>query len=167
MRNMLDKTNQKLKNIERKNNKGFTLVELIIVIAIIAVLAAVLAPQYVKYIERSRQGVDANTLSEIKHNVEVQAGLIENPKASTVTISTAGAISGTEDFAADSTNLKAVTDVIGTTVEFKSKAAGGNSYVIEITAEGKVTWATDSDKVVKELQAGTAKAAAAAPEGGE
>ena len=69
MRNMLDKTNQKLKNIERKNNKGFTLVELIIVIAIIAVLAAVLAPQYVRYIERSRQGVDANTLSEIKHNV--------------------------------------------------------------------------------------------------
>ena len=38
----------------RKNNKGFTLVELIIVIAIIAVLAAVAAPQYIKYVERSR-----------------------------------------------------------------------------------------------------------------
>lgn len=71
MRNMLDKTNQKLKNIERKNNKGFTLVELIIVIAIIAVLAAVLAPQYIKYVEKSRISVDENAVAEVKHVVEV------------------------------------------------------------------------------------------------
>ncbi len=42
----------------RKNNKGFTLVELIIVVAIIAVLAAVLAPQYLRYVERARQSND-------------------------------------------------------------------------------------------------------------
>ncbi len=41
-----------------KNNKGFTLIELIVVIAIIAVLAVVLAPQYIQYVERGRESND-------------------------------------------------------------------------------------------------------------
>ncbi len=49
----------------RKNNKGFTLVELIIVIAIIAVLAAVLAPRYLQYVERSRQSNDLQVATNI------------------------------------------------------------------------------------------------------
>ena len=36
----------------RKNNKGFSLVELIIVIAIMAILAGILIPQFVKCISR-------------------------------------------------------------------------------------------------------------------
>ena len=38
----------------RKNKKGFSLVELIIVIAIMVALIAVLAPSYVKYVQKSR-----------------------------------------------------------------------------------------------------------------
>ncbi len=43
-----------------KKLKGFSLVELIIVIAIMAVLIAVLTPQYLRYIEKSRQGKDVD-----------------------------------------------------------------------------------------------------------
>ena len=40
------------------NNKGFSLVELIIVIAIMAVLIGVLAPQYIKYLDKSKVSAD-------------------------------------------------------------------------------------------------------------
>ena len=53
----------------RKNNKGFTLVELIIVIAVIAILTAVAAPQYIKYVERSENA----TLEAAGHEVETVA----------------------------------------------------------------------------------------------
>ena len=55
----------------RKNNKGFSLVELIVVIAIMAVLVGVLAPQLIKYVERSRCSTDMQNLQQIKSAVEV------------------------------------------------------------------------------------------------
>ena len=42
----------------KKNNKGFSLVELIIVIAIMAVLIGLLAPQYLKFVQKSKVSAD-------------------------------------------------------------------------------------------------------------
>ena len=58
---------------KQKNNKGFSLVELIVVIAIMAVLVGVLAPQFIKYVERSRQSTDLQNVEELKNAVEVEA----------------------------------------------------------------------------------------------
>ena len=51
--------------IMKKNNKGFSLVELIIVIAIMAVLIGIMAPQLIKYIEKSNVVADQQLLDSI------------------------------------------------------------------------------------------------------
>ena len=78
----------------RRNNKGFTLVELIVVIAIIAILTAVAAPQYVKYVERSRIGVDEAYIGEVATTLAMVAAtdIKINTCPVTVTFDTAGKI---------------------------------------------------------------------------
>ena len=55
----------KVFNRKKKDNKGFTLVELVIVVAILAILVGILAPQYTKYVEKSRKAADASNLENL------------------------------------------------------------------------------------------------------
>lgn len=48
-----------------KNNKGFSLVELIIVVAIMAVLMGILAPQYIRYVEKTRIRADDSIIADM------------------------------------------------------------------------------------------------------
>ncbi len=57
--------------MKKLNNKGFSLVELIIVIAIMVILVAVLAPQFTKWVERSRISTDIQNASEIATAAQV------------------------------------------------------------------------------------------------
>ena len=52
------------------NNKGFSLIELIVVIAIMAILVGVLAPQFIQYIESSKQSTDIQNASAIRSAIE-------------------------------------------------------------------------------------------------
>lgn len=69
------------------NNKGFSLVELIIVIAIMAILVVVLAPQYLKYVERSRNSTDRDNATAIESALQVWGAETEMP-AGTVAYTT-------------------------------------------------------------------------------
>lgn len=53
----------KLMKKRKMNNKGFSLVELIIVIAIMAILVGIVGTQVVPYIEKSRKSKDVQILS--------------------------------------------------------------------------------------------------------
>ena len=57
--------------MKKKDNKGFTLVELVVVIAILAILVGLLAPQYTKYVEKARKSSDASNLENMVRAVEV------------------------------------------------------------------------------------------------
>ncbi len=54
-------------------NKGFSLVELIIVVAIMAVLIGVLAPQYLRYVEKTRLQKDNTSISEFANVLKMSA----------------------------------------------------------------------------------------------
>lgn len=52
-------------------NKGFSLVELIIVVAIMAVLIGVLAPQYLRYVEKTRLQRDNTGIADFANVVKI------------------------------------------------------------------------------------------------
>lgn len=58
---------------KKMNNKGFSLVELIIVVAIMAVLIGVLAPAYLQYVEKSKKTSDCSAVGSVMDAIEIIA----------------------------------------------------------------------------------------------
>lgn len=126
---------------KKLNNKGFSLVELIIVIAIMAVLVGVLAPQYIKYVDRSRKGVDEQMCDNLRTAIETTY-LDPNIKHGTVETTTATALGSDgagETFWQEVYGIMGVPDAAGVKSLLKlDNSAGEVKYELDGTT-GKVT----------------------------
>lgn len=73
-------------------NKGFSLVELIVVIAIMAILVGVAVPVYTQYIGDANDSVDEQLVGEIEHAIEVLVIDVDvkTPATFTVTLTAEG-----------------------------------------------------------------------------
>lgn len=120
---------------KKMNNKGFSLVELIIVIAIMAVLIGVLAPQYMRFVERGRAASDRDNVEAIVSALQVHAvdTLATNSLTSgTITIGRTADVTVT-----DAAQVEALTNAgLSATIPHLTNQSTFTSVTITITVSG-------------------------------
>ena len=125
---------------DMKNNKGFSLVELIIVIAIMAILVGVMAPQLIKYIEKTNESSDTQLCDTVRSALTTAAldpDLVREGHG----ITPGNTVSGV---CADASYKAAVEDILGVSVanldsQLKSKAGQSAGLHVSIANSNQIT----------------------------
>lgn len=141
-----------MKNEMKMNNKGFSLVELIVVIAIMAILVSVLAPSVLGQIDKAKQSKDITAIDGVANacaiafadqtlDDESKPTSDEDPIAKAGISFTAGEGTPTDGFEAPTTYEESVQTMVGyTEVGLQSDAYKNATVEATInTVTGKIT----------------------------
>ena len=117
--------------MKKMNNKGFSLVELIIVIAIMAVLVGVLAPQFLKYVESSRVQKDESAAAEVLNATKIACSVesVYNAISNGTTVTAADNAQVTSTVGALQNEIRLT---VPDTIDYTSKLHNGHSYVVTV-----------------------------------
>ena len=130
----------------KKNNKGFSLVELIVVVLIMAIIATALTLAVTKYVAKSKRSSDANTAGELKTAAEttvtdyltsVDAINVADGKVGKIELSAKGGVDWSEPTVTDTTIqkdrfLEIFTQAAGKTAP-QSKVHPDDGFVVTIS----------------------------------
>ena len=118
------------------NNKGFSLIELIVVIAIMAILVGAMAPQVTKYIEKSRKSADAQALGTLYTAILTELldpDVTTKPKSGTITIGTDGKASdGTNPVTSGVLKTMGISTISNYQLKSNAYSKGGNTITVTV-----------------------------------
>ena len=124
--------------MKKMNNKGFSLVELIVVVLIMAIIAVALAPQVMKWVENSRKSTDIenyNALVEAANVASTNEDFLQKIGTNTATITMdATTTVGCSDNAAKTALEGILTDTLPGQANTKITGAWSGETVDTITA---------------------------------
>ena len=116
----------------KKNNKGFTLAELLIVVAIIAVLVAIAIPVFTSQLEKSREATDIANVRSAYATV-VAAYLVDGKTPSTIAVPAKQTVAGWQTESGG--RIEYMNGSIASTFPYSAQLAGAN-YVVGISIDG-------------------------------
>lgn len=134
-----------MKKQKKNNNKGFSLVELIVVVLIMAIIAVALAPQVMKWVDNSKLATDVQTYDSLVANCQLaltnQAAYNEvktnSDKKITIKIKSDGTTIEAESGGTCTAFEAAMDELDSSWKELKLKSSANNpSLDIEITKTG-------------------------------